>query len=270
MPLRARKVVAEPAADATPAARAAPGRDRPAPRRRASSSPSIGPIVKATDLGSVQVLKQGNLYLLTDPFGDVHPDTRGLGLYDSDTRRLSCSIAARERRAAGAAPGLGRRQLPRRRSSSTNPRLERNLADKIRPGGRPRRRRSWASRASACSPAAMLEERVRIVNYAEVRRAGRGELELAADAADIFEVRGWTRGRARPPAADRGAAGPAHVPLRRPGRARARRPTSRSPSRPRPSRRSIPTEAGSATAGWIRLTLALGPGAPARRASCAG
>src|SRR5438445_7733084 len=39
------------------------------------------PIQKATDLGSVQVLKHGNLYLLTDPFGDIHPDSRGLGLY---------------------------------------------------------------------------------------------------------------------------------------------------------------------------------------------
>ncbi|HXI80667.1 MAG TPA: hypothetical protein VNM34_07595, partial [Verrucomicrobiae bacterium] len=36
------------------------------------------PIQKATDLGSVQVLKHGNLYLLTDPFGDIHPDSRGL------------------------------------------------------------------------------------------------------------------------------------------------------------------------------------------------
>ena len=28
--------------------------------------------------------------LLTDPFGDIHPDSRGLGLYASDTRLLSC------------------------------------------------------------------------------------------------------------------------------------------------------------------------------------
>jgi hypothetical protein len=36
------------------------------------------------------VAKHGNLYLLTDPFGDIHPDSRGLGLYHSDTRLLSC------------------------------------------------------------------------------------------------------------------------------------------------------------------------------------
>ena len=52
--------------------------------------PRVVPIQKATDLGSVQVLKHGNLYLLTDPFGDIHPDSRGLGLYLSDTRLLSC------------------------------------------------------------------------------------------------------------------------------------------------------------------------------------
>src|SRR6266849_10614299 len=46
-------------------------------------------IVPATDLGSVVTLKHGNLYLLSDPFGDIHPDSRGLGLYDADTRILS-------------------------------------------------------------------------------------------------------------------------------------------------------------------------------------
>jgi hypothetical protein len=94
--------------------------------------PVVRPIVKATDLGSVQVLKQGNLYLLTDPFGDVHPDTRGLGLYEGDTRRLSCSIL----HVNGQRPVLlqasaggnyhGAIQL-------TNPRIDRNLEDKVRP-----------------------------------------------------------------------------------------------------------------------------------------
>ena len=47
------------------------------------------PIVKATDLGSVQVLKHGNRLLLTDSFGDIHPDSRGLGMYHGDTRVLA-------------------------------------------------------------------------------------------------------------------------------------------------------------------------------------
>ena len=64
----------------------------PAPRRRpcGSVAPAVA-IVPATDLGSVQVLKHGNLFLLTDHFGDIHPDSRGLGLYNGDTRILSCS-----------------------------------------------------------------------------------------------------------------------------------------------------------------------------------
>ena len=48
--------------------------------------------VDATDLGNVQVLKHANLYLLTDQFGDIHSDSRGLGLYCEDTRLLSCSV----------------------------------------------------------------------------------------------------------------------------------------------------------------------------------
>ena len=49
------------------------------------------PIVKATDLGSAQVLKHLDLFLVSDAFGDIHPDSRGMGLYDGDTRILSCS-----------------------------------------------------------------------------------------------------------------------------------------------------------------------------------
>src|SRR4029079_4465741 len=62
--------------------------------------PRVGPIEKATDLGSVQVLKHGNIFLLTDQFGDIHSDSRGLGLYRNDTRRLSCSVL----RVGGARP----------------------------------------------------------------------------------------------------------------------------------------------------------------------
>ena len=38
------------------------------------------------------MLKHGNRYLLTDSFGDIHPDSRGLGLYHGDTRVLACSV----------------------------------------------------------------------------------------------------------------------------------------------------------------------------------
>ena len=49
-------------------------------------------IISATDLGNVEVTKEGNHYLLTDPRGDIRPDGRGLGLYHLDTRILSTSI----------------------------------------------------------------------------------------------------------------------------------------------------------------------------------
>ena len=153
--------------------------------------PVVRPIVKATDLGSVQVLKQGNLFLLTDPFGDVHADTRGLGLYEGDTRRLSCSIL----RVNGQRPVLlqasaggndhGTIQL-------TNPRIERNLADKVRPEDALASQKLGIGRHRLLT-GTVLEERVQIVNYAEEAREVELELELAADAADIFEVRGWVR-----------------------------------------------------------------------------
>ena len=92
--------------------------------------PVVRPVVKATDLGSVVVLKQANQYLLTDPFGDIRPDTRGLGLYDGDTRRLSCSIL----RVNGTRPVLLQASAGgnwRGTIQMTNPRIERDLRDKV-------------------------------------------------------------------------------------------------------------------------------------------
>ena len=61
-------------------------------RARARTIPAPATtIVAATDLGNVEVAKHGNLYLLTDPRGDVRIDGRGLGLYELDTRVLSTS-----------------------------------------------------------------------------------------------------------------------------------------------------------------------------------
>ena len=80
--------------------------------------PRVGPIEKATDLGSVQVLKHGNLFLLTDQFGDIHSDSRGLGPLPQRHAAAVLLRAPRRRRAAGRPPGLDRRELPGRRSSS--------------------------------------------------------------------------------------------------------------------------------------------------------
>ena len=231
---------------------------QPRPRARAAAAeatrffdPVVRPIVKATDLGSVQVLKQGNLYLLSDPFGDVHPDSRGLGLYDGDTRRLSASIL----RVNGERPVLlqasaggnyhGAIQL-------TNPRLERNVADKVRPEDALASQKLGIGRKRVIA-GGMLEERVRVVNYAEVDEQVEVTLELAADAADIFEVRGWTRverGLQLPIATRRD-----RVTFRYAGLDGRRTSTFVAFSERADTVEAVePDVAGSINAGWVRLT----------------
>nr|MBA3627687.1 hypothetical protein [Chloroflexota bacterium] len=72
------------------------GRDDPGDRHGSydpldpfAARPGTAAVARATDLTGVLVLKHDSLFLLTDSFGDVHPDSRGLGLYAGDTRVLS-------------------------------------------------------------------------------------------------------------------------------------------------------------------------------------
>jgi glycogen debranching enzyme len=220
------------------------------PERTRYLEPVVRPIVKATDLGSVQVLKQGNQYLLTDPFGDVHPDTRGLGLYESDTRRLSCEIL----RVNGQRPVLLQASAGgnwRGTIQLTNPRIERNLQDKVRPDEALASQKLGIGRTRTLT-GSVLEEHVRIVNYAEAHEDVTVELELAADSADIFEVRGWSRperGRQLPMAvrADR-------VTFRYDGLDGTRRSTHLAFSEAAVDVGPVdPDVAGSANAGWVRL-----------------
>ena len=155
--------------------------------------PRVDPIEKATDLGSVQVLKHGNMFLLTDQFGDIHADSRGLGLYRNDTRLLSCSVL----RVGGARPvvlqgstGANFRGV----IQLTNPTLDRNPDDKIRPGHALVGKKLGITRERLVTGDA-LRERVTIVNFAEHDETVDVTLELADDAADIFEVRGYPRDR---------------------------------------------------------------------------
>ena len=221
--------------------------------------PVVRPIVKATDLGNVQVLKQGNLFLLTDQFGDVHPDTRGLGLYLGDTRHLSCVTL----RVGGERLVLLQTSVSGNYQGTiqlTNPRLERNPRDKVRPEGALDTQKLGIRRHRVLAGDA-LEERVRIVNFAEAPEDVDLELEFAADAADIFEVRGWTRaerGRQLPIALRRD-----RVTFRYDGLDGTRMGTHLAFSEP--ALESGPVDAavdGSASAGWIRLawTWRLAPG----------
>jgi glycogen debranching enzyme len=147
-------------------------------------------IVPATDLGGVGVLKHGNLYLLSDPFGDIHPDSRGLGLYDLDTRILSCAVL----RINGVRPTLLRTQAAANHIATiqlTNPELRRDPAIKNEIGAAINSRaisimrRRWI--------AGGLAERIEVTNYSAVKQQVELDLELDADAADIFEVRGRIR-----------------------------------------------------------------------------
>ena len=149
-------------------------------------------IVPATDLGGVGVLKHGNIYFLSDPFGDVHPDSRGLGLYDLDTRVLSCAIL----RINGVRPTLLRAQSANNHLSTiqlTNPEVRKDPATK-----------SGATQALAIRAISVmrrrwiaggLAERIEVTNYSAFAQQIQLDLELDADAADIFEVRGRVRER---------------------------------------------------------------------------
>jgi glycogen debranching enzyme len=153
-------------------------------------SPTIHP---ATDLGGVAVLKHGNLYLLTDSFGDIHPDGRGLGLYDLDTRALSCAVL----RMNGARPTLLRSQVSANHEGAiqlTNPEFRRNQDDKV---GVPVARRSLSMLRHRWIGDG-LAERITVTNFSADEQSIVLDLELDIDAADIFEVRGQSRpGRGR-------------------------------------------------------------------------
>ncbi len=154
------------------------------------------PIERATDLGSVQVLKHGNRYLLTDSFGDIHPDSRGLGLYHGDSRSLSCAVL----RVGGVRPVLLQTSVGGNYRGSiqmTNPSADRNPDAKVHPLDELVGRTIGIGRERLIG-ADGYEERVRIVNHAALSAGLPLELELGMDGADIFEVRGFPRtGRGR-------------------------------------------------------------------------
>ena len=149
------------------------------------------PIVKATDLGSVQVLKHANRYLLTDSFGDIHPDSRGLGLYQGDTRVLSCSVL----RIGGIRPVLLQTSVGanyRGGIQMTNPSADRNPDAKVHPFDTLVGRTIGISRERLMGADA-VSERVKIVNHAANPADVPVDIELGSDGADIFEVRGYPR-----------------------------------------------------------------------------
>ncbi len=164
-------------------------RTEPAPR---AVAPPERTIIHATDLGGVGVLKHGDLYLLTDPFGDIHPGSRGLGLYRGDTRVLSCASVTVD----GARPALLRGDTADNFRSTiqlTNADMRRNPADKMAAERVLARQSLGIARHRVIDGA--LRERLVITNFTEHQEALTIELALGADFADIFEVRGYQRER---------------------------------------------------------------------------
>jgi len=148
------------------------------------------PIVKATDLGSAQVLKHLDMFLVSDAFGDIHLDSRGMGLYDGDTRILSHSVL----RIAGerpvvlySDPGASWRGIVQ----ATNPEFRKDPGDKM--GGDERILRQTISIARERTVAEAYRERLTIENHGPITFDCNVELEFDADFADIFEVRGYSR-----------------------------------------------------------------------------
>jgi glycogen debranching enzyme len=149
------------------------------------------PVPRCTDLGSVQVLKHGNRYLLTDAFGDIHPDSRGLGLYQGDTRLLSCLVL----RVGGERPVLLQTSVGgnyRGGIQMTNPSVDRNPDAKVHPMDEIIGRTLGIGRQRVIGSEAM-EEHLRVVNHAAHELTLPVVLGLGSDAADIFEVRGYPR-----------------------------------------------------------------------------
>jgi glycogen debranching enzyme len=146
--------------------------------------------VKATDLGFAQVLKHLDMFLVSDAFGDIHPDSRGMGLYDGDTRILSCSvlrIAGERPVVLQSDPGGSWRGV----MQATNPEFRKDPGDKM--GGDERIMRQTISIARERTIAEAYRERLGIQNHGPITFDCNVELEFDADFADIFEVRGYSR-----------------------------------------------------------------------------
>ena len=148
------------------------------------------PIIKATDLGGVQVLKHEDLYLLSDAFGDIHSDSRGLGLYAGDTRILSCATVRIN----------GIRPIVLRADTGANYRgvMQLTNPDQVSDPSRKLDARLALARQSLGISrerilAGGLLERLSIANFTPHPERLIIELGLDVDAADIFEVRGRPR-----------------------------------------------------------------------------
>jgi glycogen debranching enzyme len=163
-------------------------------------SPPIGltaPVQRATDLTGVLILKHEDRFLLTDAFGDIHPDRRGLGLYRGDTRLVShYELRLNGQRpvvlrTSGGGSYVGSIQL-------TNPDLVEELEGR---GAEVVLRRHSLGILRDRLIADGFREAIAVDNFTMEPQRCCLTLRFAADFADIFEVRGIERDRGPRPLA---------------------------------------------------------------------
>ncbi|MEA2622567.1 MAG: hypothetical protein QOH61_1477 [Chloroflexota bacterium] len=156
----------------------------------APASTASTAVARATDLTGVLVLKHDVHFLLSDAFGDLHRDSRGLGLYAGDTRVLSqYEMRLNGERLVVLRTGSGASYAST--IQLTNPDLLRNPGDKTDPDVVLRRQSLGVVRERVLSDT--FSERIRVDNYTLHEEACCLTLRLDADFADIFEVRGVIR-----------------------------------------------------------------------------
>jgi glycogen debranching enzyme len=149
-------------------------------------------IIRATELGAASVLKEGALFLISDAFGNVVPDRRGLGLYHGDTRILSTAVLV----VGGLAPTLLRPD-PGGASRGTVLLSDPNLPDDPmrsvdHPAALPRQS-IGIRRVRTLRRNGSYRERIVLTNHTTVSQRLVMRLLLDVDGADVFEVRGYPR-----------------------------------------------------------------------------
>ncbi len=151
------------------------------------------PPVAATDTVDTAVLKHENVYLVSDPEGDIgEGNTSGLGLYRGDTRYLS-RFELRVNRQRPVLLAAGSPAAYRGTIQLTNPTLLLDPEEKRRPEP-VLDKQSLGIRRSRLIEGGLIE-RIGFVNYTQHEVEVEVELTIDADFADIFEVRGWRRER---------------------------------------------------------------------------
>jgi glycogen debranching enzyme len=150
------------------------------------------PVVRATDLTGVHVIKSGDMFMMNNAHGDVRPDGRGLGLFLGDTRFLSTYdliLNGTHPVVLRAGPAAAQHSV----IQMANPDLLEHDADTTTDEVVLRRHSLGMVRDRTVGEG--FSERVTVTNYTMLPQRARLTMQLDADFADIFELRGLVRER---------------------------------------------------------------------------